>query len=88
MQWMKVSINESDVAAMSATALMEQFSKSYRDAGVPKDVKVYHLRIPAVGHAYYFSPKASEIAKHVLAKFGAVTLTDQPNLEELEPINL
>ena len=88
MHWMKVSIKESDVAAKSATDLMEQFLKSYSDAGAPEDAKVYHLRIPAVGHAYYFSPKASSVAKSVLAEFRAVVLLEQPNLKELDPIAL
>jgi hypothetical protein len=88
MQWTKVSIKESDVAEMSVTALMEQFSKAFRDAGAPTDVNVYHLRIPSVGHAYYFSPRASEIGKGVLAKFETVALSDQPNLRELDPITL
>src|SRR5258708_21148012 len=83
-----MSINESDLAATSATALIEQSSKSYRTAGAPSDANVYHLRIPALGHAYYFSPEASEVAKDVLNKFRGVALSDEPNLRDLDPITL
>lgn len=88
MQWMKVNIIESDVAATKAAALMDQFGKSYRDAGAPSGAKVYHRQIPSVGHTYYFSPRASEIAGSVLVKFGAVALPQSPNLKGLDPITL
>jgi len=56
MPWYRIEIPESDVAADSATALMENFAIAYRGAlsfGEPADVSV-HYRAEG-GHVYCFS---------------------------------
>jgi hypothetical protein len=89
MSWMKVTIvNDRFAADAVAAALMNDFMKSYLAAGMPKGAAVYHRHLPAVGHAYYFSPEASKISTDVLAQRHAVALSSRPDLADLKPIAL
>ena len=90
MPWYRVEIPESDVAAVSATALMEDFVKAYRDelsSGEPADVSV-HYRRAAGGHVYYFSPGASKLAPELLREWNATACAEEPDLSHFEEIRI
>ncbi len=89
MPWNRVEIPESDVAADSATALMENFAITYRGAlcfGEPSDVSV-HYRAEG-GHIYCFSPEASKLAPELLRQFNATACAEEPNLSDFEEIRI
>ena len=89
MPWHRVEIPESDVAADSATALMENFAIAYRgglSAGEPEDVSVYHRA--AGGHVYYFSPGASKVAPELLRQFNATACATDPDLSDYIEIRI
>ncbi len=90
MPWYRVEIPESDVAADSATALMENFAIAYRGAlslgSEPSDVSV-HYRAEG-GHVYYFSPGASKLAPELLRQFNATACAEEPDLSHFEEIRI
>ncbi len=89
MPWHRVEIPESDVAADSATALMENFAIPYRGAlssGEPADVSVHYRA--AGGHVYYFSPEASKLAPELLRQFNATACAEEPDLSDFEEIRI
>ncbi len=90
MPWYRVEIPESDVAADSATALMEKFGIAYRDelssGPVPEDVSVYHRE--AGGHVYYFSPGASKLAPELLREWNATACAEEPDLSHFRKVNI
>jgi len=90
MPWYRVEIPESDVAADSATALMENFAIAYRGAlsfGEPSDVSVHYHREEG-GHVYCFSPEASKLAPELLRQFNATACAEEPNLSHFEEIRI
>ena len=89
MPWYRVEIPERDVAADSATTLMENFAITYRDAfssGEPTDVSV-HYRAEG-GHVYYFSPGASKLAPELLREWNATACAEEPELSDFEEIRI
>ncbi|MCH8016224.1 MAG: hypothetical protein IH917_06325 [Acidobacteria bacterium] len=90
MPWYRVEIPESDVAADSATALMENFAIAYRGAlsfgPEPSDVSV-HYRAEG-GHVYYFSPGASKLAPELLRQFNATACAEEPDLSDFVEIRI
>ncbi len=89
MPWYRVEISESDVAADSATALMENFAITYRGAlssGEPSHVSVHYRA--ASGHVYCFSPGASKLAPELLRQFNATACAEEPNLSDFEEIRI
>ena len=92
MPWYRVEIPESDVAADSATALMEKFGKAfgkaYRGAlsSAPTDVSVHYRE--AGGHIYCFSPGASKLAPELLREFDATACVEEPDLSHFEEIRI
>jgi len=90
MPWYRVEIPESDVAADSATALMENFGIAYRGelsfGPEPSDVSV-HYRAEG-GHVYYFSPGASKLAPELLRQFNATACAEEPDLSHFEEIRI
>ena len=89
MPWYRVEIPESDVAADSATALMENFAIAYRGAlsfGEPADVSVHHRAED--GHIYCFSPEASKLAPELLRQFNATARAEEPDLSDLVEIRI
>ncbi len=89
MPWYRVEIPESDVAADSATALMENFAIAYRGAlsfGEPEDISV-HYRAEG-GHVYYFSPGASKVAPELLRQFNATACAEEPDLSDFVEIRI
>jgi len=90
MPWYRVEIPESDVAADSAAALMEDFVKAYRDelsSGEPTDVSVHYHREEG-GHVYCFSPGASKLAPELLRQFNATACAEEPDLSDYEEIRI
>ena len=89
MPWYRIEIPESDVAADSATALMENFAIAYKGAlsfGEPADVSV-HYRAEG-GNVYYFSPGASKLAPELLRQFNATACAEEPDLSDFEEIRI
>ena len=87
MPWYRVEIPESDVAADSATALMENFAIAYRGGlSEPADVSV-HYRAGG-GHVYYFSPGASKLAPELLRQFDATACATDPDLSDFVEIRI
>ncbi len=89
MPWYRVEIPESDVAADSATALMENFAILYRGAlsfGEPADVSV-HYRAEG-GHVYCCSPGASKLAPELLRQFDATACAEEPELSDFVEIRI
>ena len=87
MPWYRVEIPESDVAADSATALMENFAIAYRGGlSEPADVSV-HYRAEG-GHVYYFSPGASKLAPELLRQFDATACGTDPDLSDFVEIRI
>ena len=87
MPWYRIEIPESDVAADSATALMENFAIAYRGGlSEPADVSV-HYRAEG-GHVYYFSPGASKVAPELLRQFDATACATDPDLINFEEIRI
>ncbi len=90
MPWYRVEIPESDVAADSATALMENFAITYRGAfsfgPEPSDVSV-HYRAES-GHVNCFSPGASKLAPELLRQFDATSCGTDPDLGDFEEIRI
>ena len=87
MPWYRVEIPESDVAADSATALMENFAIAYRGGlSEPADVSV-HYRAEG-GHVYYFSPGASKLAPELLRQFNATACAEEPDLSNFVEIRI
>jgi hypothetical protein len=81
--WYEVIKTDDDAGRMSATKLVEDFEKRYRDAGVPQDVAVYHGQTAIGEHSYYFSPVASSIVYNLLRKHKALLWAEEPDLEPL-----
>ena len=77
--WHRVLIPASDVAKLGAGGLMDNFEKAYRAAGLPEGVEVYHNEIDGA-HVFFFSPKASAVAAHVLEQFGARRCIGEPDV--------
>ncbi len=87
MPWYRIEIPESDVAADSATALMENFAIAYRGGlSEPADVSV-HYRAEG-GHVYCFSPGASKLAPELLRQFDATACATDPDLSNFEEIRI
>jgi hypothetical protein len=86
MSWHCVVIQNSDVAHLSASSLMDQFAAAYRAAEVQKDASVYHGQTTQGDHVYYFSPVASSVAKDVLREFGATPCSEELNLNGFKKI--
>ncbi len=87
MPWYRVEIPESDVAADSATALMEKFAIAYRGGlSEPADVSV-HYRAEG-GHVYCFSPGASKLAPELLRQFDATACGTDPDLSDFVEIRI
>ena len=87
MPWYRIEIPESDVAADSATALMENFAIAYRGGlSEPADVSV-HYRAEG-GHVYYFSPGASKLAPELLRQFDATACATDPDLSDFVEIRI
>lgn len=78
--WHQVVIPNNDVTEVSARGLMHGFSAMYRQAGYPEDAEVFHPRDENLDHVYYFSPKASVIAKELLRQFNATACEMPKNL--------
>lgn len=90
MPWYRVEIPESDVAADSATALMENFAIAYRGAlsfGEPADVSVHYHREEG-GHIYLFSSGASKLTPELLRRFNATACATDPDLGDFEKIRI
>ena len=88
MPWHCLEIESSDVAGVSANALMNQFAAAYRARGMPADARVYHTESSAGDHLYYFSPEASSLAGDVLRSFGATECSGEPDLSGFRPVSL
>jgi len=87
MPWYRIEVPESDVAADSATALMENFAIAYRGGlSEPEDVSV-HYRAEG-GHVYYFSPGASKLAPELLRQFDATACAEEPDLSDFVEIRI
>ncbi len=90
MPWYRVEIPESDVAADSAAALMENFGIAYRGelsfGPEPSDVSV-HYRAEG-GHVYCFSPEASKLVPELLRQFNATACAEEPDLSHFEEIRI
>ncbi len=90
MLWYRIEIPESDVAADSAAALMENFGIAYRGelsfASEPSDVSV-HYRAEG-GHVYCFSPGASKLAPELLRQFDATACAEEPDLSHFVEIRI
>ncbi len=87
MPWYRVEIPESDVAADSAAALMENFAIAYRGALSSDDVSVHYHREEG-GHVYLFSPGASKLAPELLREFDATACAEEPDLSHFEEIRI
>src|SRR5271155_5736132 len=79
LSWHRVLISASDLARLGAGGLMDNFEKAYRAAGVPQGVEVYHNEIDGA-HVFFFAPKASAVAAHVLEQFGARRCIGEPDV--------
>jgi hypothetical protein len=88
MQWTKLHIHHGADADRLAGQLIRQVSAAWLDAGRPDGAEVYRVRIPTVGHVFYFSGEAAAISVAALAGFEDVLLVDPPNLAGLERIAL
>ncbi len=89
MPWSRLEIPESDVAADSTTALMENFAIAYRgglSSDEPADVSV-HYRAES-GHVYCFSPGASKLAPELLRQFDATACAEEPDLSDFVEIRI
>jgi hypothetical protein len=84
MTWKRVDTQES----MSATALIEDFQRTYKAAEVPPGVEVFHSEIEGEGHSYFFSPVASSIAQELLQQVGAVPCPKPEGLNNLQKLKL
>ena len=85
--WHRVLIPASDVARLGAGGLMDNFERAYRAAGAPGGVDVYHNEIDGA-HVFFFSPKASAVAAHVLEQFGARRCAAEPDLSACRRVQL
>jgi len=88
MSWHSVLIQNSDVAELSAGALVDKFATLYREADLQKGVEVYHSMNDQGDHAYCFSPEASLIAPDLLADYKAITHIEAPDLQSYRRIEL
>ena len=88
MSWYQVLIRNSDVAQVSAAALMNQFLTAYSAAGIPDGVLVYHARNAQGDHIYYFSPQASSVATKLLNQFHATVCAVEPDLSSSQKVAL
>lgn len=88
MPWQQVEILSSDVAALSARNLIQQFANAYRSAGLPADALVYHCSSAAGDHLFYFSPGAVLVAEAVLRSFGATACSQPPSLTGCKPVTM
>ena len=88
MSWYLVEIRSSDVAELSAKALMCKFAQAYRATGIPVGVRVYHGNPPAGDHIYYFSPEAAAIGSKLLQDFHASALPSEPDLTGFKLVDL
>lgn len=86
MRWYQVEILSSDVAALSAKNLIQEFAKAYRSVGLPADALVYHCASGNGDHLYYFSPAAASVGEAVLRSFGATACPGPPNLAVCKPV--
>lgn len=77
--WHRVLIPASDVAKLGAGGLMDNFEKACRAACVSQGVRVYHNEIDGA-HIFFFCPKASAVAAHVLEQFGARRCIGEPDV--------
>lgn len=73
-QWQRVIISSSDAMCLAATAreLMKNYSEAWIAAGFPDGAQVFSNNTGqdnATDRIYFFSPKATEIARDVLRKF-------------------
>ncbi len=87
MPWYRIEMS-SDVALLRAVGLITEFTKVHLDAGAPPDARVYHCRLPAGDHIYYFSPEAVALAEGLLQQFGATACSGEPDLNGFRLVNL
>ena len=87
-QWYRVEF-DNDLAGRSfAKDLIMKFTDAWREAGMPSDAdSVWYGRAPDGRHVYYFSPKASAVAKNVLSDPGLHAMPGpKPSLDQLTKI--
>jgi DNA-binding XRE family transcriptional regulator len=88
-QWHRVTIESGeDIRETSARSLMNKFSAIFMECGVPPDIDVYHNRTVDGEHVYYFSPKASDVGKDLLASFGAIAGAPPGDFASMRKIKL
>ena len=77
--WLRVEL-DGELAGISASALMTEFTRAYREVGAPADVRVFSATT-TTGKVYYFSPEASRFASVILRDFNAVSCEELPEFD-------
>ena len=67
MPWQQVTLSDDDIKHEKHRAMQDAFTKLFVAAGRPIDAGLFEDKETDV---YYFSPKAVEIAKKLIARFG------------------
>lgn len=70
MSWYKFSFSRDDVINDRHTALQGAFTTLFIAAGRPLDAALFAGHVLKEMNAYYLSPKAAEIAKVLIGRFG------------------
>jgi Protein of unknown function (DUF1488) len=88
-RWQQVAIDGAeDIRELNAKALMNKFASRFIEAGIPHDVKICRDHQDTERYVYYFSPKASELAKDLLNSFRASTCEALPNFASMRKLKL
>lgn len=88
MSWHRVEFLNSGAFATSAIAtdFVTKVGAAFLAAGMPTEALVYHGQSTGGDHIYFLSPKASAVAKDILASFGAIACDSQPQLLGLRQV--
>jgi len=87
MSWYRIEITHK----ASGNELMDAFEEIHIDELLPTpptDVSVYHHKITADNHIYYFSPGASKLAPELLRQFNATACAEEPDLSHFQEIRI
>jgi hypothetical protein len=89
MPWHRVVVNYEDSTAgeLAGNALIRQFDTLVINSGLPSDAEVFRGG-DADNRVFYFSPKASDIARDLLSKFSSQPCVDKPELSGFSKIKL
>ena len=88
-RWHKVVIAGDEFARdASARSLINDFVSKFISVGIPGDVQVFRDLSDRSRYVYYFSPKASEIARESMLKFRATPCDIVPDTTAMRRVQL